>query len=84
MNGRDLRDTDIRYRELANAIITAAAKDYRKEVIKAQHYLNHETPETQKLEEFFRSEHFQLLTDVDGEYIIKQIRAMVRREFTGE
>ena len=64
------------YQELANAIVVMAAKDY-------QHALRiqHRNPDSKaarikidEIERFFRSEWYRLLTDVDGEMLIKKLR----------
>ena len=64
------------YINLANAIVESAARDYR-EVIKAlnRNPKNREAQnERRRLEDFFRSSWFQMLTDVDGEYLMAEIR----------
>jgi hypothetical protein len=53
------------YEQLANAIILQAVKDYR--------YAKH--PSTRaSIERFFRSKWFQVLTGVDGEMLIRELR----------
>ncbi len=53
------------YENLANAIILQAVKDYR---------LNDREPELQEIERFFRSGWFGVLSKVDPEYLIRQLR----------
>ena len=64
------------YQELSNAIVIMAAKDY-------QHALRiqRRNPDSQaarikidEIERFFRSDWYRLLTDVDGEILIKKLR----------
>lgn len=67
------------YENLANAIIISAAKDYwvalRRQM---RHPGGQETKHTvDRLESFFRSAWFGVLTDVDGEYLMARIRKEV-------
>ena len=64
------------YNILVNAIIVQAVDDYRRcqkklkkkpEDVKARH-------EIDKIEEFFRSEWFEFLSDIDPEKIIKRLK----------
>lgn len=57
------------YKELANAIILQAAKDYRK----ALKY--DERGHKREIEKFFRSGWFSILTNVSGEMLIQKLRA---------
>lgn len=60
------------YKELANAIILQAAKDYRK----ALKY--DERGRKREIEKFFRSEWFAILTSISGEMLIHKLRAEVK------
>lgn len=60
------------YKELANAIIMQAAKDYRK----ALKY--DERGRKREIENFFRSGWFTVLTDISGEMLIQKLRAEVK------
>lgn len=53
------------YEELANAIILQAVKDYR---------LTDDERELQEIERFFRSGWFGVLSKVDPEFLIKELR----------
>ena len=53
------------YENLANAIILQAVKDYR---------LTDDEQEFQEIERFFRSGWFGVLSKVDPEYLIRQLR----------
>ena len=62
--------------DLANAIVVRAAKDYRKALERLD-----ETPdsvgaenEIKRLEKFFRSDYYKLLTSVDGELLINKLK----------
>ncbi len=64
------------YQELANAIVIMAAKDYRHAL-----RIQRRNPDSQaamikidEIERFFRSDWYRLLTDVDGEMLIKKLR----------
>ena len=53
------------YEELANAIVLQAVKDYR---------LTDDEAELAEIERFFRSGWFGVLSKVDPEYIIRNLR----------
>lgn len=64
------------YQELANAIVVMAAKDYR-HALRIQHRNSDSQAariKIDEIEQFFRSEWYRLLTDVDGEMLIKKLR----------
>ena len=60
--------------DLCNGIIEQAVKDYRKAL--AGEYVEHKSPQDviAECERFFRSTWFSLLTKVDAEYLITEIR----------
>lgn len=70
------------YQALANAIVEMAVKDYKKAL--KQHYRFPENPhyaaEVTSLERFFRSGWYELLTDLDAEYLMTSVRRMVKKE----
>ena len=53
------------YQELANAIVLQAVKDYR---------LHDNEQELARIERFFRSDWFSVLTNVDPEILITKLR----------
>lgn len=59
------------YENLANAIILQAVKDYR---------LTDDEQELQEVERFFRSGWFGVLSKVDPEYLIRQLRKEKRND----
>lgn len=66
---------ELSYKELANAIIIQAVNDYESELSKRY-------PDTYKIasiENFFRSQWFQALSDMDGEYLIQEVRRMMKK-----
>lgn len=60
------------YRNLANAIVVQAAKDYRKALRQLRHNPRYETARNEKneVERFFHSEWFHYLTNVDPDYLL--------------
>ena len=70
------------YQALANAIVELAAKDYRSAL--KYHYRHPERQEyadkVSQLERFFRSGWYEMLTNLDGENLMCDIRAIVRKE----
>ena len=65
------------WQKLANAIVEQAVKDYRMEQahIKANPQNSDYTKaEAWKLERFFRSDWFEVLTDVDGRLILSRLK----------
>ena len=59
------------YEELANATILQAVKDYR---------LTDDERELQEIERFFRSGWFGVLSKVDPEFLIKELRKEKRND----
>ena len=65
------------WQKLANAIVEQAVKDYRMEQarIKANPQNSDYTKaEAWKLERFFRSDRFEVLTDMDGRLILSRLK----------
>ncbi len=64
------------FQELANAVVILAAKDYRHAL-----RIQRRNPDSQaakikidEIERFFRSDWYQVLTNVDGEMLIRRLR----------
>lgn len=72
------------YERLANAIILQAVSDYRIALKKIRvHPQNKEViSEALEIERFFRSQWYQELTSVDGEYLIRRLQDEVRQSGT--
>jgi len=74
------------YKELANAIILQAVEDYRKWT--KEYSGSHDDRKLRKclveLKEFFRSEWFSLLTDLDGEQILSRLKNIINLTFNLE
>lgn len=64
------------YERLGNAIVIQAARDYRAALKKLKkNPKNKEViEEALQIEKFFQSPFYQVLTFVDGEYLISQLR----------
>ena len=64
---------------LANAIILQAVADYRKALRILKRYPRYEAAlkEKQRDEEFFRSEWYKQLTNVDGKMLIRRLQEEV-------
>ena len=65
------------WQKLANAIVEQAVKDYRMEQARVKanpQNSDHAKAELRKLERFFRSDWFEVLTDVDGRLILSRLK----------
>ena len=67
---------------LANAIIIRACDDYRDALKKLKRNPRHkESLKTKtEVEEFFRSDWYEILTSLDGEMLMKKLREEVENE----
>ena len=61
------------YEKLANAIVVQAANDYRAALRLAKKNPSAEQ-DVKKLERFFRSQWYSVLTGVDPEYLMEKLR----------
>ena len=73
--------TEDPYERLANAIVLQAVSDYRVALKKIKaHPKNREAiGEALEIEKFFRSGWYSILTDVDGEYLIRRLQDEIRQ-----
>lgn len=64
------------HERLANAIILQAASDYRRNLKKLKKNPQNRDVlnEVMRIEKFFRSSWYQVLTTVDGEFLIQKLR----------
>ena len=64
------------YEALANAIVLQAVNDYRAALKKVKKNPNNRIAldEALQIERFFRSHWYQVLTSIDGEYLINRLR----------
>ncbi len=67
------------YEALANAIVLQAVNDYRAALKKVKKNPNNRIAldEALQIERFFRSHWYQVLTSIDGEYLINRLRREV-------
>lgn len=67
------------YKELANAIIIQAVKDYRNAMDRLRFTPNDRAARYEKrtLEKFFCSDWFTILTDLDGEVLLEKLKKEV-------
>ena len=67
------------YEKLANAIVLQAVSDYRAALKKVKKNPKNRDAidEALQIEKFFRSEWYQVLTSVDGEYLIDRLQKEV-------
>lgn len=65
------------YENLANAIVLSAVEDYRKALKKYSRNPDSKSTkaEVDSLERFFRSQWYSILTSVEGEFLIRKLRA---------
>ena len=70
------------YQALANAIVELAVKDYKKALKAHLRYPKQEeyAREVEELERFFHSGWYEMLTDLNAEYLLTRINRMVREE----
>lgn len=66
------------YKELANAIILMAVKDYRKALKRLKRYPDSDKALRTKreCERFFRSEYFEILTNLNGRELEQKLKAI--------
>ena len=64
------------YQGLANAVVALAAKDYRKTLrwLRRNPRSHSAQIELSALEQFFRSEWYEVLTNVSGEWLMDRIK----------
>lgn len=67
------------YENLANAIILQAVNDYRVALKKVKRNPDNKDAiqEALNIEKFFRSSWYEALTSVDGDFLIRKIRAEI-------
>jgi len=67
------------YKELTNAIIVQAVKDYRTALNQLSLNPNDKAAQREKnsIERFFRSDWFSILTDLDGDLLLKKLKEEV-------
>lgn len=70
-----MQSIELGYRNLANAIILQAVEDYRN-ALNGKSYSYYKPPEKviAEIERFFSSSYFEILTKVNGEYILHKLK----------
>ncbi|MBR2258224.1 MAG: hypothetical protein IJ899_13010 [Blautia sp.] len=70
------------YENLANAIIISAVEDYKAALLRLKRKpdSNGAKEDVNRLEKFFHSEWYELLTDLDAGYLLRKVREMVEEE----
>lgn len=65
------------WEELANAVVLQAVKDYRTAEWRVSRYADAKKSQVRirECERFFRSEWFRVLTEINGEELIRQLRS---------
>ena len=71
------------WRDLANAIIETAAHDYKQALRTLERYPYNYMAQRQKyeIEQFFRGSLFEVLTDIDGNYLMKKLQEEVHSDY---
>lgn len=70
----DIREA---YENLANAIIVSAVSDYKTALKHQKRNKSRAEYEVKHLERFFRSEWYEMLTDLDATYLMRKIHEMI-------
>lgn len=82
-----MRDIESAYRKLAEAIIVKAAEDYFN-ALNGISYLTNKKKDSEwvikECEKFFHSQWYRTLTDVDGDFLIEQIKREHNRQVRKE
>ena len=71
------------YEEIANAIVIQACNDYKKaykQSLRRGGFVSEANAELAELEEFFRSDWYKQLTEVDGEFLMERLRNEVLKQ----
>ena len=71
---------DRAYQNLANLIVIQAVNDYRAALRGISYNRRSTEANIKELEEFFRSDYYELLTKVKGEYLIEKLKEEYEEE----
>ena len=81
-----MQAVELAYQELANAIVVQAVNDYRA-ILRGKNPYGRDCLKFKpndkaiaKLEKFFRSSWYRMLTKVDGEFLIEELRKEYQEE----
>lgn len=78
-------DSSKAYRALAAAIVEQAVKDFKPAYMRFRHFPGDERAQSdvRELVEFFHSDYFVLLCDLDGKALVKQLMDEVDKRSIG-
>ncbi len=70
------------WENLANAVIVTAVRDYKRVLVKLKRNPNNKAAgkEKQELEGFFYGSWFEMLTNLDPQYLVKRVQKMVEEK----
>lgn len=71
------------YENLANAIIISAANDYKKALIRQKKHPDNKSvaADVRRLESFFYSDWYEVLTDLDPGYLIRKMQDTIDEKY---
>lgn len=74
------------YENLANAIVESAAKDYKSALIRQKRNPESRTAaeDVKRLEKFFYSDWYEMLTNLDASYLIRKMKELVNEMEDGK
>ena len=72
----DARNTGNPYRDLATAIVLQAVEDYRKDLIRLKAHKDDidAKNDAERIERFFRSEWYEILSPLNGDFLIRELK----------
>ena len=70
------------YEDLANAIIVSAVEDYKRVTVHIKRNPGNKSAiaEKKRLEKFFHSEWYEMLTDLDASYLLRKVQEVIEGE----
>jgi len=73
------------YEDLANAIVVTAVQDYKHALVRLKRHPESESAkrDVERLEKFFFSEWYELLTNLDPSYLIRKLKEAIDEKFGG-
>lgn len=73
------------YEELANAIVVTAVQDYKHALVRLKRHPESESAkrDVERLEKFFFSEWYELLTNLDPSYLIRKLKEAIDEKYGG-
>lgn len=73
------------YENLANAIILSAVKEYKRALVRLKRHPDSESAKRaiRENEKFFYSPWFEMLTDLDPDYLVGRLKKMIDEKYGG-